>query len=72
VDIILIVGSGGFGREVAWLIEEMVGFGVESSILQKLSVGRNTFVGAGAVVIKSLLEGVVEVGVPARIINETS
>lgn len=53
-------------------IEEMVSFGVGSSILQKLSVGRNTFVGAGAVVIKSLPKGVVAVGVPARIINETS
>jgi acetyltransferase-like isoleucine patch superfamily enzyme len=53
-------------------IEEMVSFGVGSSILQKLSVGKNTFVGAGAVVIKSLPKGVVAVGVLARIINETS
>jgi sugar O-acyltransferase (sialic acid O-acetyltransferase NeuD family) len=43
-----------------------VTMGSNSCVLQGLRIGRNTFVGAGAVVTKDQPEGVTLVGVPAR------
>lgn len=43
--------------------------GICASIRQCLKVGKNTVVGAGAVVVKDLVDDVTAVGVPAKIIN---
>ena len=43
--------------------------GTGSKIIQGLSVGMNTIVGAGAVVVKNLPQDCTAVGVPARIIK---
>lgn len=48
------------------LIERGASMGVGSSVLQGLSLGRGSFVGAGAVVTRSVPEGLVVKGVPAR------
>lgn len=45
-------------------------FGVGSTVINQVSIGDWTIVGAGAVVTKSLPPGVVAVGVPARPIKE--
>lgn len=47
-------------------LEEDVTVGSNAAVLQRLSVGRGTFVGAGAVVTRHLAAGLVAVGVPAR------
>lgn len=47
-------------------IEEFVSIGTESSIIQGLSIGEKTIVGAGAVVIKDLPSNCTAVGSPAK------
>lgn len=52
------------------LLKEGVQAGTGSQILQGLTVGEGTFVGAGAVVIKDLPGGCTAVGVPARAVKK--
>ena len=47
-------------------LEDSVSIGTGANIIQGLTIGRHTFVGAGAVVTRSLPGGIVAVGVPAR------
>jgi len=49
----------GFG---AWI-------GIGSTIIDKVEIGRHTVVGAGSLVLKSLPEGVVAYGIPARVVR---
>lgn len=49
-----------------------VTFGTGAKIIQGLNVGQNTFVGAGAVVIRDLPSNCTAVGVPAKIISENN
>ncbi len=44
--------------------------GIGSMVIEKRRVGANSLVGAGAVVLKDVPEGVIVVGVPARVIKE--
>lgn len=47
-------------------IEDEVSVGTGSKIIQEVSVGKNTIIGAGAVVTKDIPENVVAVGMPAK------
>ena len=47
-------------------IEEMVSVGTGAKIIQELRVGRNTIIGAGAIVTKDIPQNVVAVGMPAK------
>lgn len=47
-------------------LEAGVTVGSNATVLQRLSVGSGTFVGAGAVVTRDLPGGLVVVGMPAR------
>ncbi len=49
------------------VLNEGCSLGVGSKIIQQKSVGRNSFIGAGAIVINSIPEGVLAVGIPAII-----
>lgn len=51
------------------IIEECARIGANATILPGLTIGRNSLVGAGAVVTKDVPENAVVVGNPARIIN---
>lgn len=44
--------------------------GLGASIIQGISIGKNVIVGAGAVVVKDIPDGVIAVGVPARVIKK--
>lgn len=43
--------------------------GIGSSIIEKFSIGNHTVIGAGAVVIRDIPDGVTAVGVPAKILK---
>ena len=43
--------------------------GIGSTVIGKVEIGRHTVVGAGSLVLKSLPEGVVAYGVPARVVR---
>jgi sugar O-acyltransferase (sialic acid O-acetyltransferase NeuD family) len=47
-------------------IEELVSVGTGAKIIQELSIGRNTIIGAGAIVTKDIPKNVVAVGIPAK------
>ena len=47
-------------------IEELVSIGTGAKIIQELRVGRNTIIGAGAIVTKDIPQNVVAVGMPAK------
>ena len=47
-------------------LKECVHMGVKSVVLQELTIGENTIVGAGAVVVKSIPSSCIAVGVPAK------
>lgn len=51
------------------IIEEGVYIGTGAKIINQLSIGKNTIVGAGAVVAKTLPENCIAVGVPAKVIK---
>lgn len=51
-------------------LEKNVSIGVGTQVLQGLSIGERTIVGAGAVVTKDLQSDCVAVGVPAKVIKE--
>lgn len=53
-------------------IETLATVGMNSTILDDLIVGRNAFVGAGAVLIRNVEENKVVVGNPAKILRENS
>jgi sugar O-acyltransferase (sialic acid O-acetyltransferase NeuD family) len=50
-------------------LETGVYLGTSSTIIQGVSIGANTVVGAGAVVVRDLPTNVTAVGVPAKVIN---
>ena len=50
-------------------LETGVYLGTSSTIIQGVSIGANTVVGAGAVVVRDLPANVTAVGVPAKVIN---
>lgn len=50
-------------------IDECVSIGTGSAIIQNLSIGKNTVVGAGSVVIKDIEKNSTAVGVPAKVIK---
>ena len=47
-------------------IEELVSVGTGAKIIQELRIGRNTIIGAGAIVTKDIPQNVVAVGMPAK------
>ncbi|OPZ32897.1 MAG: putative acetyltransferase EpsM [Tenericutes bacterium ADurb.BinA124] len=47
-------------------IEELVSVGTGAKIIQGLRIGKNTIIGAGAIVTKDIPQNVVAVGVPAK------
>ena len=49
-------------------VDECVSIGTGTAIIQNVSIGKNTIVGAGAVVVKDLPENCTAVGVPAKLI----
>ena len=51
------------------IIEDDVWIGLNAVILQGVTIGRGTIVGAGAVVNKSIPPWSIAVGVPARVIG---
>ena len=53
-------------------IGECVSVGTGSAIIQGLSIGDNTVIGAGSVVVKDIPENTVAVGVPAKVIKVRS
>lgn len=52
------------------VLEERVSVGTGSQVIQGLSIGKNTTIGAGSVVVKNIASNVVAVGLPARPIKE--
>ena len=52
------------------LICEGVQLGTGSQVIQGKTVGANTFIGAGAVVVKDIPSGCTAVGVPAKVIKQ--
>ena len=52
------------------IINECVSVGTGAKIIQQLSIGKNTIIGAGAIVTKDIPENVVAVGMPAKVIKE--
>jgi sugar O-acyltransferase (sialic acid O-acetyltransferase NeuD family) len=54
------------------LIEEEVFIGSGTTVLQSISIGSKSIIGAGAVLTKNLASGVTAVGVPARIIKHSN
>ena len=61
---------GGTPRMAPVELGENVFVGDRSIILKGVTVGRDTVVGAGSVVVSSLPEGVVAAGNPARVVRE--
>ena len=51
------------------IINECVEIGTGAKIIQKKMIGKNSIVGAGAVIIKDIKENVTVVGVPGKIIS---
>lgn len=50
-------------------IKKKAFLGIGSTVVEKISVGENTTIGAGAVVIDNMPDHVIAVGIPARIIR---
>lgn len=50
-------------------IKECVSIGTGAAIIQGITIGENTVIGAGAVVVKDLPDNCTAVGVPAKPIN---
>ena len=50
-------------------IHELVSVGTGTKIIQELTIGRNTIIGAGAIVTNNIPDNVVAVGMPARAIK---
>ena len=53
-------------------VETLSGNGTGAKIINQLSIGENTIVGAGAVVINSLPSNCTVVGVPASIVKKNA
>jgi acetyltransferase-like isoleucine patch superfamily enzyme len=58
------------GPDAPVIIEDNVWLGVNVTVLKGVNIGKNTVVGAGSLVTKSLPENVVAAGMPARVIRE--
>lgn len=52
------------------MVDEVVEIGVGAQIIQGKKIGRDTIIGAGAVVVKDMPPGCTAVGNPARVIKE--
>lgn len=48
------------------IVSEEVSIGTGSKVIQDLTIGRNTIIGAGAIVTKDIPQNVVAVGIPAK------
>lgn len=59
-----IMGGASLAGEI--VVEDFATIGTNATILPRLTIGRNSYVGAGAVVTKNVPENTVVVGVPAR------
>lgn len=63
------------GKNVPIVIEDNVWIGANATILKGVTIGRNSLIGAGSVVVKSIPENVIAAGNPCRVIksldNET-
>jgi UDP-N-acetylbacillosamine N-acetyltransferase len=51
------------------MIGEAAHIGIGAAIIEGVSIGRKSVIGAGAVVLKNVPEGVIAVGVPAKVIR---
>lgn len=58
------------GPNAAVVIEDGVWLGVNVTVLKGVTIGKNTFVAAGSLVISSLPSNVVAGGMPARVLRE--
>lgn len=63
-----IIGNNGFGGG-APILGDNVNIGANSCIIGNIHIGNNVIIGAGSVVVKDVLDNVVIVGNPARIIK---
>ena len=63
------------GKNAPIVIEDNVWIGANATILKGVTIGRNSLIGAGSVVVKSIPENVIAAGNPCRVIksldNET-
>lgn len=57
------------GNNTPIVIEENVWIGANTTILKGVTIGRNTLIGAGSVVTKSIPENVIAAGNPCKIIR---
>lgn len=64
----VIIGSRGLGREGVPTIGDNVYIGVGAKVLGPIKIGNGVRIGANALVISDLPDGVTAVGVPARIL----
>ena len=60
---------GEWRKEEPTIIKSGASIGANSTILPNLTIGKNSVVGAGAVVTKNVPDGVTVVGSPARILK---
>jgi acetyltransferase-like isoleucine patch superfamily enzyme len=51
------------------MIGEAAHIGIGAVVIEGVSIGRKSIIGAGAVVLENVPEGVVAVGVPAKVIR---
>jgi len=54
------------------VLNDCVDMGLNSCVLPNVRIGKNTVIGAGAVVVEDIPENVVAVGVPARVVKKIS
>lgn len=57
------------GKNASIIIEENVWIGANTTILKGVTIGRNTLIGAGSIVTKSIPENVLAAGNPCKIIR---
>lgn len=64
------IGTGNHGKAQPVLLKENVFIGAHTIILKGVTVGRNSVVGAGSVVTKSIPDNEIWGGAPARYIKK--
>ena len=57
-------------KGISWRIRKGASVGANSTILPDVNIGSNAFVGAGSIVTKSVPDGVIVCGNPARILRK--